>query len=736
MMPKGVAKDMSAIEIYSKFTFGEMSISYVLDTIEKQIGLLIHPVTHPVRFDSFRSTLAKVREVKNYTDGIGVNPPAAYRVEPLIPYAVAGTTRQGGLSAGISLRNSQSSDCSHFVSQSVQRKGISTTIVTVSFNKSTSIESIHKLTYCAGDHHVTIASSLHNKGTEPVNITMAQGVNLGFISPYAQTTQSNRLKIHRMRGGWSNEGRVISETLESLGLEQSWSNHALRCERFGQAGSIANLRWFPIVAVEDEIVGAFWGFKLATPASWQIEVASKDDMVCISGGFADQEFGHWGKLLKPNEELTLPEIFASTAISNTFLEFAQRIPLVPKIPSGFKNSYLGVVFNDWCSVWGATSAASVIKFLPTCEELQARYFVIDAGWYAGPDGLWAEGQGDWIPSTNRYPKGLAETCLLIRKRGIIPGLWFELEVVGPTSTLWKHNKWLLHKDGVPIQVGSRRFLDLRKKDVLAYLEQRICTLIESCRLGYLKIDANESIGIGIDGNESAGEELRKYMEGLAHLINRISERFPDLVIENCAAGALRLEPFMVGLTTITSATDAHEITSIPVIVANTYHMAEPYQLLVWTVLRQTDDSRRLHYTLAAAFLGIMCLSGDIDVLHGWQRDILKDAIELHATSQPFIREASIRLIRDHVSSYLEPKGYQAVFFEKEQSVLIVVHSFAREKSTVILPLGKYHTYKIGWQFSEDRVSLEKLPSGDLLISQFSPFSALVVSFVATQEATT
>ena len=415
-----MAKDMSAIEIYSTFTYGDMCISYVLDTIEEQIGLLIHPATHPVRLDFFRSTLAKVREVKNYTDGIGVNPPAAHRVEPLVPYAVAGSTRQGGLSAGISLRNNQSSDRSRFVSQSVQSKGISTTIATVSFDKSTGIESIHKLTYRAGDHHVTIASSLHNKGTEPMNITMAQGVNLGFLSPYAKATQSNRLQIHRMRGGWSNEGRVVSETLESLGLEQSWSNHALRCERFGQAGSIANLRWFPIVAVEDEEVGAFWGFKLATPASWQIEVASKDDMLSISGGFADQEFGHWSKLLKPDEKLILPEVLASTAISNTFLGFAQRIPLAPKISLGSENSYLGVVFNDWCSVWGATSEASVRKLLPTCEELQTRYFVIDAGWYAGPGGLWAEGQGDWIPSTDRYPNRLEETCLLIRKRGIIP----------------------------------------------------------------------------------------------------------------------------------------------------------------------------------------------------------------------------------------------------------------------------------------------------------------------------
>lgn len=718
---------MHGIERYSTFTFGDMTVSYLLDTANGRIGFLLHPRSKPDRLDLHRRDLSEVREVNHYINGIGAKSPVAFRIEPLVAYAVAGSVRQGGLTAGVSQRNDSSSDRCKFVSQEVKTEGGKTTVITISRDETSGIEYLHALTYCQDDRHVTIRSRLRNRSTENRMITMAHGGALGCISPYATSTQGNRLTIHRIRGGWSNEGRRESETLESLGLEQSWSNHALRCERFGQAGSLANLRWFPVVAVEDEQEHVFWGFKLACPASWQIEIAAQDDFLSISGGYADQEMGHWCKRLDPNEELVLPELLVSTAYTQDFLAFAQRIPLASRPLSNVSRPSDPVVFNDWCTVWGATSDASVRRLLPLCKEVGARFFVIDAGWYADVQGSWAEGQGDWIPSLARYPEGLAHTCAMIRQQGIVPGLWCEPEAVGPKSSLWECHDWLLHKDGVPIQVGCRRFLDLRNHEVLDYLEQKLGTLISSCNLGYLKLDANESVGIGCDGVESAGEELRLHMEGLSSLLRRLGERFPDLVMENCAAGGLRLEPHMVGLATITSATDAHEIISIPIIVANEYHMARPDQLLVWTVLRQEDDPRRFHYTLASSFLGIMCLSGDLPLLHGWQKDRLKEAIRLHEASRILQQDASIRIWGEPVRSYLEPKGYQAVLFVREHTLLIVMHTFASETTTCTLPLAQYRPQSIAWQFSESSLTFDLQSSGDLVFSHVPPFSGMVVS---------
>ena len=720
---------MTNIQRYSTFTFGDMTVSYLLDTSTSQIGLLIHPVSVSDCVEMHRTDLRNVREVKNYTDGIGVGASPSFRVEPLVAYSIVGSVAPSGLASGITQKNNLESDLCRFVDQSVDIGEFSTTVTTVSLNERTGMKCIHELKHCRGDTHLSIVSQLRNEGSSPQVLTMAQGCNLGFLSPYAESTQSQRLCMHRMRGGWSTEGRVVSETLETIGLESSWSHHALRCERFGQAGSVPNMRWFPIIALEDKIVGVFWGCKLACPTSWQIEVTAKDDYVSISGGFADHEFGHWTKILQVHETLTLPTALLSTSVSQDFLEFSQRIPLESRVGKHMDGFYPGVIFNDWCSVWGATSQRTVQQLLPFCKELGVRYFVIDAGWYADEGGLWAEGQGDWIPGTSRYPEGLAKSCAQIRKGGLVPGIWFEPEVVGPSSELWEHHNWLLHKDGAPIQVGSRRFLDLRKKEVVDYLVHRIEDIIITCGMGYLKLDVNESVGIGVDGAESLGEGLRNHMQGLTLLLQRLGEDFPDLLIENCAAGGLRVEPHMVSLTSINSATDAHEISCIPLIVANEYHMVRPRQLLVWTVLRASDDSRRMYYTLSSAFLGIMCLSGDIDKLQDWQKDILKYAIRLQESSQKWIRNAHIKVIREKVDSYLEPEGYQVVLFQQKYSLLVVVHSFEREINSITFSIGDYDPTQIEWKFCEDSVEIKLLESGMVQISNFPAFSGLVAKII-------
>ena len=58
--------------------------------------------------------------------------------------------------------------------------------------------------------------------------------------------------------------------------------------------------------------------------------------------------------------------------------------------------------------------------------------------------------------------------------------------------------------------------------------------------GYMKIDYNETIGIGCDGAESLGEGLRRNMEASAAFFEKVRQEVPGIVLENCSSGGHRL----------------------------------------------------------------------------------------------------------------------------------------------------------------------------------------------------
>ena len=147
-----------------------------------------------------------------------------------------------------------------------------------------------------------------------------------------------------------------------------------------------------------------------------------------------------------------------------------------------------------------------------------------------------------------------------------------------------------------------------------YLSQKVIGFLEYYGFGYLKADYNESIGIGCDGAESLGEGLRQNMQAAQDFFRKIRDRLPGLVIEVCASGGHRMEPSMIELCDMVSFSDAHEEKEIPVIAANVHRMIPPGQSEIWAVLRAEDTGKRIVYSMANTFLGVMCLSGDVHTL--------------------------------------------------------------------------------------------------------------------------
>ena len=329
------------------------------------------------------------------------------------------------------------------------------------------------------------------------------------------------------------------------------------------------------------------------------------------------------KTLAPGESLATPPATLA-CVHGTLDDLCDRLTAIQQRAVDTQPEVeqdLPVVFNEWCTTWGDPQHDKVVAIADRLRGTATRYLVIDAGWYRPGAASWDGAHGDWIPSAQLFPQGLEATAAAIRERGLIPGLWFEMESVGENSTAFSLVDHMLQRDGIPVTVRERRFWNLNDPWVVDYLTERVIDLLDRCGFGYLKVDYNETIGPGCDDPDSPGEGLRRQVLASYRFFEKIRERLPNLVIENCASGGHRLEPSMLARTAMSSFSDAHELVEIPIIAASLHQLVLPRQSQIWAVLHRSDSMQRLAYSLAATFLGRMCLSGEIAELTGtqWKR---------------------------------------------------------------------------------------------------------------------
>lgn len=352
-----------------------------------------------------------------------------------------------------------------------------------------------------------------------------------------------------------------------------------------------------------------------------------------------------------------------------------------------------IVFNEWCTSWGKPTHDSIVALAGRLAGSGVKYLVIDDGWAERPGDAFQQ-NGDWKVNRKAFPGGLRATTEAIRKVGLVPGLWFEFEAVNPGSAAWNETSHLLHRDGVVLQVGPRRFWDFRDPWVHEYLAERVIARLRDDGFGYLKVDCNDSIGPGVDGPFSPGENLRQHLAGVQRFFARLRTELPDLVIENCSSGGHRLEPSMMALTAMSSFSDAHETTDIPLIAADLNRLVWSAQKQIWAVLRADDSRQRLSYSLAATFVGRMCLSGEVATLSAESWAFVREAMAMYQEAAPTIRDGVFRTTREGGESYLHPTGHQVVTIQAERKLVVVWHRFTGGAADFALTLPGNSRWKV------------------------------------------
>ena len=189
-------------------------------------------------------------------------------------------------------------------------------------------------------------------------------------------------------------------------------------------------------------------------------------------------------------------------------------------------------------------------------ELTPDVFWLDAGWHTGAGDFrhgksWANTTGNWTVDRERFPEGLKPVSDAVHETGAKFMVWFEPErVVKGTQWATEHKEWMLDTEWPEGSEQSTWYLfDLGNDAACDWLCKYYGDLIEENGIDYYRQDFNMlPAGYWRDADEPGRSGIKeiRHIENLYKFWDYLLERFPGLLIDNCASGGKRLDWESIG----------------------------------------------------------------------------------------------------------------------------------------------------------------------------------------------
>lgn len=189
-------------------------------------------------------------------------------------------------------------------------------------------------------------------------------------------------------------------------------------------------------------------------------------------------------------------------------------------------------------------------------ELTPDVFWLDAGWHTGAGDFqhgksWANTTGNWTVDRERFPEGLKPVSDAVHETGAKFMVWFEPErVVKGTQWATEHKEWMLDTEWPEGSEQSTWYLfDLGNDAACDWLCKYYGDLIEENGIDYYRQDFNMlPAGYWRDADEPGRRGITeiRHIENLYRFWDYLLDRFPGLLIDNCASGGKRLDWESIG----------------------------------------------------------------------------------------------------------------------------------------------------------------------------------------------
>mgnify|MGYP003013638007 FL=1 len=376
---------------------------------------------------------------------------------------------------------------------------------------------------------ITRSARFTNEGTSLVHLLNAMSLSLDLPDKDYVWMQFS--------GAWSRERHVkerrLEQGIQSVGSIRGNSSHEHN----------------PFIVLRrpsaTENAGEVMGFSLIYSGNHRMQAeVDTHDTTRITVGINPQNFC-WQ--LPAGESFEAPEAVMaySKAGYNGMSQCMHRFVREHIVRGAWKKKVRPVLLNSWEAAYFDINEKKLLQLAKAGKEAGIELFVMDDGWFGHRDND-RSSLGDWKVNTKKLPNGLAGLCKKINDLGMDFGIWVEPEMVNVDSELYKaHPDWAMDIPGKNHSEGrNQRLLDLSRAEVQDHIIGQMSDLFSSANIAYVKWDMNRIVTdyySKILPPERQGEVAHRYVLGLYRCMKELTERFPEILFEGCAAGGNRFD---------------------------------------------------------------------------------------------------------------------------------------------------------------------------------------------------
>lgn len=213
----------------------------------------------------------------------------------------------------------------------------------------------------------------------------------------------------------------------------------------------------------------------------------------------------------------------------------------------YRDQVRPILVNSWEADYFHFTGESICRLAKEAAGLGVEMLVLDDGWFGKRDDD-NSSLGDWTVNEEKLGCTMGELIRRVNDLGLKFGIWIEPEMISEDSDLYRaHPDWALKiPRRNPIRARNQLVLDFSRKEIRDHVFDAICAVLDQGNVEYIKWDMNRSINdvYSWSGREH-GRLLYDYVLGVYDFLERLIQRYPDMLIEGCCGGGGRFDAGML-----------------------------------------------------------------------------------------------------------------------------------------------------------------------------------------------
>lgn len=375
---------------------------------------------------------------------------------------------------------------------------------------------------------ITRSVIIKNAGKAPVTVKKAQSACLDFLHG-----DYDLIKFYGRHAMERNMERMpVSHESIRIGSRRGTSSH-----QYNPGVILAGKN-------TNEDSGSCYGMLFVYSGNFLVE-AEKDqyDQTRIQMGLTDELFAY---PLEAGAEFTAPEVilsYTNKGLSRLSQQYHHCI--MNHICQGkYVHANRPVLINSWEAAYFDFTGDTIVELAKEAKALGIDMVVMDDGWF-GKRNDDNSSLGDWYVNEEKLGGTLTKLIERVNAEGVKFGIWIEPEMVSEDSELYReHPDWAITIPGrKPVRSRNQLVLDFSRKEVRDEIFKRICAVLDQGNVEYIKWDMNRSLA-----DIYAPNVTYDYVLGVYDFLEKLTNRYPDILIEGCSGGGGRFDAGMLYYT--------------------------------------------------------------------------------------------------------------------------------------------------------------------------------------------